>query len=240
MGTFTRTPGTLAANQMVKDALPKDVQLTPRAEAAMNELLQARIDGKPLDAVNLSLGSMDPKDLQSLEAAVRHSRQQTMEVSLSPSSDSREKAEAQGARREWDNALANVQTQQMTNERNGNSAGRDADLFKKAPEERESIAVELTEEQTKLLLSAEYPNDGASQKTALNNIYDGADKVSVMNESVLLDYSHDQKTFFAELERDEKPALDAKLTQLQADRERDQQKQVQDPRQRERNAEHSR
>lgn len=57
-----------------------------------------------------------------------------------------------------------------------------------------------------------------------------------MEESVQLDYSEDEKTFFAILERGEKPALDAKLTQLQAEKQRDNadREKAQDPRQRER------
>jgi hypothetical protein len=75
-------------------------------------------------------------------------------------------------------------------------------------------------EQTKLLLSAEYPNNTQQQTTALYNIYSGNAPVDVMNESVALDYSEDQKSFFATLDKDEKPALDAKLTQLQTEKER--------------------
>ena len=85
---------------------------------------------------------------------------------------------------------------------------------------REPIAVRLTEEQTKLLLSAEYPNNTQQQTTALYNVYSGNEHVNVMNESVALNYSEDQKSFFATLDKDEKPAIDAKLTQLQAEKER--------------------
>lgn len=86
---------------------------------------------------------------------------------------------------------------------------------------RPAIAVQLTEEQTRLLLSAEYPNDGNTQTTALNEILAG-NPVEIENESILLDYSQDSKTFFAKLDAQEKPALDAKLKQLQLDQERNQ------------------
>jgi hypothetical protein len=107
---------------------------------------------------------------------------------------------------------------------------------KPGDKDREPIAVKLTEEQTKLLLSSEYPNDGRTQTTTLAAIYSGEDEVNIMDESVQLDYSEDEKTFFAILERGEKPALDAKLTQLQQDRMRDnaEQEKAQDPRQKER------
>jgi hypothetical protein len=85
---------------------------------------------------------------------------------------------------------------------------------------KEPIAVRLTEEQTKLLLSAEYPNNSQQQTTALYNIYSGSEPVDVMNESVALDYSENEKSFFATLDKNEKPALDAKLTQLQAEKQR--------------------
>lgn len=85
---------------------------------------------------------------------------------------------------------------------------------------KEPIAVRLTEEQTKLLLSAEYPNNSQQQTTALYNIYSGNEPVDVMNERVALDYSEDEKSFFATLDKNEKPALDAKLTQLQAEKQR--------------------
>jgi len=85
--------------------------------------------------------------------------------------------------------------------------------------ERPTIAVSLTEEQVKLLLSAEYPQDGQKQNTALNEIYAGK-PIPIERESILLDRSIDSKEFFAKLEANEKPALDAKLTQLQIDKER--------------------
>jgi hypothetical protein len=83
-------------------------------------------------------------------------------------------------------------------------------------DEHEAIAVRLTEEQTKLLLSNAYPDSSRAQTTALYNIYTANDDVNVMNEAVKLDYSDDQQSFFATLHRDEKPALDQKLTELQA------------------------
>ncbi|WP_035356965.1 hypothetical protein [Edaphobacter aggregans] len=64
------------------------------------------------------------------------------------------------------------------------------------PTPKEPIAVRLTEEQTKLLLSAEYPNNSQQQTTALYNVYNGIEKVDVMNESVALDYSEDLKRAF--------------------------------------------
>ncbi len=246
MEPSTQTAGTKAAQQMVKDALPKGGPLTERAEAAMNQLRQARLDGIDFDKVNLKLEGLDTEDLRNLEAAIRTERYTALEASMNSGADTLERTQAAKERSGWDTVLASVQMEQLLDEQ-GRPRGlgidvEDAgiDIEKRLPGERASIAVELTEEQTKLLLSAEYPNDGAAQKTALAAIYADGDEVSIMNESVLLDYSHDQKTFFAELERDEKPALDAKLTQLQAVRERDQQRPAQDPRQRERTAERSR
>jgi len=103
---------------------------------------------------------------------------------------------------------------------------------------RPALAIQLTEEQTRLLLSAEYPNDGRTQTTALNEIMAG-NPISIENESVLLDYSHDTQTFFAKLDAQEKPALDAKLQQLQLQQERDKFPPTQN-RQHERTMEHSR
>lgn len=104
------------------------------------------------------------------------------------------------------------------------------------------IAVRLTEDQIKLLLSSEYPNDGQKQNTALANIYNGDEEINVFNETVQLDHSDDEQTYFAILEQNEKPALDAKLTQLQRvqEREKEAQQEAQDPRQRERTRERSR
>lgn len=85
----------------------------------------------------------------------------------------------------------------------------------------EPTAVHLTEEQTKLLLASEYPNDARKQTIALAAIYSGKNQINIMEESIQLDYSEDEKTFFAILRQDEKPTLDAKLTQLQNERMRD-------------------
>jgi len=102
---------------------------------------------------------------------------------------------------------------------------------------RPAVAVELTEEQTRLLLSSEYPNDGTTQTTTLNDVLAG-NPISIENESILLDYSQDTHTFFAKLDSQEKPALDAKLLQLQLMQERD--KGTSQNRQHERTMEHSR
>ena len=129
-------------------------------------------------------------------------------------------------------------TQEQLSQETQNEADQDdeKDLGERS---KESIAVRLTEEQTKLLLSSEYPNDGRTQTTALAAIYSGEDQVNIMDESVQLDYSENEQTFFAILERGEKPALDAKLTQLQNERMRDNadREKAQDPRQRERSRE---
>jgi fido (protein-threonine AMPylation protein) len=85
---------------------------------------------------------------------------------------------------------------------------------------KEPIAVRLTEDQAKLLLSAEYPDDAPQQTAALYNVYNGGDDVNVMGDSVALDYSPEQKALYAALSREEKPALDQKLTQLRADNDR--------------------
>ena len=79
----------------------------------------------------------------------------------------------------------------------------------------------LTEEQTKLLLSAEYPSNSQQQTTALYNVYSGNAPVDVMNENVALDYSEDEQSFFATLDENEKPALDQKLTQLLAEKQQE-------------------
>lgn len=82
---------------------------------------------------------------------------------------------------------------------------------------KEPIAVRLTEDQAKLLLSAEYPNDAIQQDQALADIQSGARAIDVMNIRVGLDYSEELGTYFATLAVEEKPALDQKLTQLQAE-----------------------
>jgi fido (protein-threonine AMPylation protein) len=82
---------------------------------------------------------------------------------------------------------------------------------------KEPIAVRLTEEQAKLLLSAEYPNDAIQQDQALADIQSGTRAIDVMNIRVGLDYSEELGTYFATLAVEEKPALDQKLTQLQAE-----------------------
>jgi N12 class adenine-specific DNA methylase len=81
------------------------------------------------------------------------------------------------------------------------------------------IAVRLTEEQTKLLLSAKYPDNTRQQISALNSIYTGSAPVNVMNDTIALDYSDAQKSFFATLDKDLKPTLDQALTQLQAEKQ---------------------
>ncbi len=102
---------------------------------------------------------------------------------------------------------------------NGANQPPEASAGTSLSEESEDIAVRLTEEQTKLLLSNTYPDNSRAQTTALYNVYTGHDDVDVMNESVKLDYSEDQKSFFATLHRDEKAALDQKLTELQNETE---------------------
>lgn len=87
---------------------------------------------------------------------------------------------------------------------------------------KQPIAVRLTEEQTKLLLSAKYPNNTHQQNAALNSIYTGSAPINVMNETIALDYSEAQKRFFATLDKDLKPTLDQTLTQLQAEKQENQ------------------
>lgn len=83
--------------------------------------------------------------------------------------------------------------------------------------EKETIALALTEEQARLLISSEYPNDIRARTTALYNIVVEGKSVDVMHESVALDYEHNIKQFYAALDRDERPALEQKLTQLVAE-----------------------
>ena len=85
---------------------------------------------------------------------------------------------------------------------------------------KEAIAIGLTEEQARLLLSSEYPNDIRARTTALYNIVVEGQSVDIMHESVALDYEHNIKQFYASLDRDERPALEQKLNQLVADNRR--------------------
>ena len=87
---------------------------------------------------------------------------------------------------------------------------------------KQPIAIRLTEEQTKLLLAAEYPNNTRQQNAALNSIYTGSAPINVMNETIALDYSEAQKSFFATLDKDLKPTLDQTLTQLQSEKQQNQ------------------
>jgi hypothetical protein len=87
-------------------------------------------------------------------------------------------------------------------------------------QDREPIAIKLTDEQGRLLVSAEYPNDLKAQTHALYDLFENGKPIDLMHESVQLDYSSDIKGFFASLDRDEKPALDAKLVQLRSEEER--------------------
>jgi hypothetical protein len=82
------------------------------------------------------------------------------------------------------------------------------------------IALNLTEEQTKLLISSEYPNDIRGEATALYEVAVLSRPVNIMNESVALDYSSDMKQFYASLNKEEKAPLEEKLTLLLAQQRR--------------------
>jgi hypothetical protein len=83
--------------------------------------------------------------------------------------------------------------------------------------DKEPIALALTEEQARLLISAEYPNDIRAQTTALYDVVVQGKSVDVMNESVALDYEHNIKQFYVALDRSERPSLEQKLNLLVAE-----------------------
>ncbi len=95
-----------------------------------------------------------------------------------------------------------------------------ADQQKQKPLEAEPLAVRLTDEQTRLLVTNEYPNNVQAQNQALYNITNSDQTVSVLKDTINLDYSKENNTYFASLDKDAKPALDQKLTQLQAEQDR--------------------
>lgn len=106
---------------------------------------------------------------------------------------------------------------------------------------RESIAVKLTDQQARLLLSSEYPGDRDAQNRALINVVSEGKPVDIMRASLQLDYSRDLGTFFAQLHQSEKSALEQKLLQLQKDDARSSQPKERDKsRQRERSRDHER
>jgi hypothetical protein len=76
---------------------------------------------------------------------------------------------------------------------------------------RKTVALSLTEEQARLLLVAEYPNDVPAVYRGMFEITNLDTSVNIMNESVALDYEEDRKIFYAEMEREEKPAFLEKL-----------------------------
>jgi DNA/RNA non-specific endonuclease/Zeta toxin len=84
---------------------------------------------------------------------------------------------------------------------------------------RDAIAVRLTEEHVKLLLSSDYPDNSQQQTTALYNIFSGKENVETLGGRVGLDYSDEQGTFFGILRSDDKPLLDKRLTELQTERQ---------------------
>ncbi len=90
----------------------------------------------------------------------------------------------------------------------------------KPPTSKDLIAVSLTEEQARLLISTEYPNDIRAQTTALYNIVVKGRPVDIMHESIALDYEQNLKQFYASLDRAEKPILEHRLTQLLANERR--------------------
>lgn len=100
---------------------------------------------------------------------------------------------------------------QVANEKDGDEAIR---------QPKEPIAVRLTGEQTRLLVTNEYPNNVQAQNQALYEITNSDSTVAVLKDTVHLDYSEEDKTYFASLDKDAKPGLDQKLTQLQAEQDR--------------------
>lgn len=86
------------------------------------------------------------------------------------------------------------------------------------------IAVILTADQTRHLIEEAHPHDVRAQAKAMHDITNTMNTVTVLNNTVSLDYSDNVPGYFAVLDKDAKPALDQKLTQLQAkqDRERTQ------------------
>ena len=80
----------------------------------------------------------------------------------------------------------------------------------------EQIAVKLTENQIRLLLSAEYPNNLRQQTAALNGMYEGDGPISMSGNRAELDFSPDQDLFFATLSRSDKTGFDAKLSALES------------------------
>ncbi len=76
---------------------------------------------------------------------------------------------------------------------------------------RKTVALALTEEQTRLLLVAEYPNDTAAVYRGMFEITNTDNSVNIMNENVSLDYEQDRRIFYAQMEREEKPAFLEKL-----------------------------
>jgi hypothetical protein len=76
------------------------------------------------------------------------------------------------------------------------------------------VAVKLTDNQAKSLLAAQFPNDFRKQTAALQTVLSGDATVGVADGIAQLDYSEAKETFFAVIDKNDKPALDTRLNQL--------------------------
>ncbi len=86
--------------------------------------------------------------------------------------------------------------------------------------DKQPVAVELSGEQARLLIADAHPNNPPAQARALYAITNTDEPVTILQGSVSLDYSADAQGYFAVMDKEAKPALDQKLTQLQAKEDR--------------------
>jgi hypothetical protein len=72
---------------------------------------------------------------------------------------------------------------------------------------RQQIALSLTEEQARLLVTAQHPNDAAAVARGMYQITNLDNSVKIMSETATLNYDKDRNLFYAELEKEHKPAF---------------------------------
>jgi zeta toxin len=72
---------------------------------------------------------------------------------------------------------------------------------------RQRVALSLTEEQARLLLTAQHPSDAPAVARGMYQITNLDNSVSIMGDTATLSYDKDRQVFYAELDRENKPAL---------------------------------
>lgn len=103
---------------------------------------------------------------------------------------------------------------EMLNDVASNGAAQDAQVPASSPDSL--IALDLTEEQARLLIADQHPNDIRSQATALYNVTVKEQPISVLQGQAALGYSAEQNKFYASLDRHKQPALQKQLGRLVA------------------------